>query len=40
MEEYNLINNERKRTKGFNLFKGISNSFPFIGAMEISYKCV
>ena len=40
MEEYTLINKSRKRTKVFNLFKDISNSFPFIGSMEISYKCV
>ena len=28
------------RTKVFNLFKEVSNSFQFIGAMEISYKYV
>ena len=39
MEEYTLINKDRTRTKVFNLFKDISKSFPFIGAMEISYKC-
>ena len=40
MEEYTLINKDRTKTKVFNLFKDISNSFSFIGAMEISYKCV
>ena len=39
MEEYALINKDRTRTKIFNLFKDVSNFFPFIGAMEISYKC-
>ena len=39
MEEYTLINKDRSRTKVFNLFKDIINSFPFIGAMEISSKC-
>ncbi len=39
MEEYTPIPKNRSRTKVFNLFKDVSNSFPFIGAMEISDKC-
>ena len=40
MEEYTLINKDRKRIKVFNLFKDVINSFLFIDVMEISYKCV
>ena len=40
MEEYTLITKNRTRKKVFNLFKDVSNSFPFIGATDNSYKCV
>ena len=38
MEEYNLISKISTRTKGFKLLKDESNSFPFIDAIQISYK--
>ena len=40
MEEYTLINKDRTRTKVFKIFKVVLNSYPFIDAMEISYRCV
>ena len=43
MEEYTLINKDRKRIKLFKLFKlfkDVSNSSPFIDAIENSYECV
>ena len=40
MEGYSLINKDRTIEKFYNLFKEVSNSFQFIGAMEISYKYV
>ena len=40
MEEYTLINKNRKRTKVFKLFKDVRNSSPFIDGMQIISECV
>ena len=40
MEEFTLINKQRNRIKVFKPFEDISNPFPSINAMEISYGCV
>ena len=40
MEEFTSIYKQRNRIKVFKPFEDISNPFPSINAMEISYGCV
>ena len=40
MEEFNFINKDRTRAKVFKLFKDLLSSYPFIEALEISYRYV